>query len=62
MYLDTELEGKKKAFNSIRLSHNLLYEQTFVTLIDFLPMIKQTPQFLIKGKLFLERESVGLAL
>ena len=27
-----------------------------VTLIDFLPLIKGVPQFLIKGKFFLERE------
>ena len=27
-----------------------------VTLIDFLPIIKRIPQFLIKGKLFLQRE------
>ena len=28
-----------------------------VTLINFLPLIKRVPQFLIKGKLFLEMES-----
>ena len=34
--------------------HRLLYK--CVTLINFLPLIKQVSQFLIKGKFFLERE------